>query len=492
MPERPSCIICGKTFTQKSSLIRHATRCTLGPAPSLRQKSCRACTTSKTKCDLQRPTCVRCKRKNVSCEYFVPLTRGARSPRSGSEEDGFPNGQADASMHDMISEADLAALGLIAANMDMSSGITDLDLHVPITSSVYDERAALPVGPLPGLPLHKGIPPGPWDYPRTTASTMPASPVTSAAITQEMTTYLLGSEHSFLHNDWLLYPQKSTRHVPPLARHSMQTLLRVMKTWPRTLAKGFQSPPIVHASQTNPQNILQPMLVCTTIAKAWSSQSPQDTDSVRESIVLEMRLLFSTYRSYDERNLLSALQAVTMYVIMLMYPGYSQIGVSLIDPAIFLCLQRLVSYVAKTGLVLAEERMNAGLSWESWVHVTSKRTTVFSLYLLHWGYAVYHDLESFACSQLGFMPAPPAKFLWQASTRGEWEGLYERCLEQWCGEPFTMHELAKVDVGTGLDRRVETWLEDADELGIMFFGIINATERDNPAFDYGNGVDVLG
>ncbi|KAH7075053.1 hypothetical protein FB567DRAFT_596995 [Paraphoma chrysanthemicola] len=395
-------------------------------------------------------------------------------------------------MPDMVSEADLAALGLIAASLNMSSGITDLDPHVPITSSTYNESTVLHKGTLLDLPFQKGMQPGMWDSPMTTASTMSALPAASASITQEMTNYLLASEHSFLDNDWLLYPQKSTRHVPLLARHSMQTLLRVMKTWPSILAKGFQTPPILHASQTNPQNILQPMLACTTIAKAWSSQSPQDTDTVRESIILEMRLLFSTYRSYDERNLLSALQAVTMYVIMLMYPGYSQIGVSLIDPAIFLCLQRLVSYVAKTGLVLAEERMNVGLSWESWVHVTSKRTTVFSLYLLHWGYAVYHDLESFACSQLGFMPAPAAKFLWHASTRGEWEVLYQRWLEQWCGEPLTMHELAKVDVGTGLDRRVEMWLEDADELGIMFFGIINATERDNPAYDHGNGVDVLG
>tara|TARA_R110002003_G_scaffold189_2_gene14708 strand:+ start:4597 stop:5277 length:681 start_codon:yes stop_codon:yes gene_type:complete len=213
------------------------------------------------------------------------------------------------------------------------------------------------------------------------------------------------------------------------------------------------------------------MVNCIAIAKAWSSQSPSTTEIVRQSILQEMRVLFSSYRSYDERHLLSTLQAVTMYTIMLMYPSYSQISVSLVDPAIFLCLQKVVSYVAKIGLLLTEERDSVRPSWESWVHVTAKRTSVFSLYLLHWAYAVYHNLESFACSQLGFMPASAPKFLWQASEQPQWEMLYDQWLEQWQGEPFMMSEFSNVVVGTGLDRRTEMWLEDADELGVLFLSI---------------------
>jgi len=115
--------------------------------------------------------------------------------------------------------------------------------------------------------------------------------------------------------------------------------------------------------------------------------------------------------------------------------------------------------------------MTVRLDWESWVHITAKRTTVFSLYLLHWSYTVYHSLESLKCSKLGSMPAPAAKFLWQAGTRGDWERLYERWLEQWRDEPLTVHELAEFNAEIESERRVETWLEDADELGIMFFGI---------------------
>lgn len=173
----------------------------------------------------------------------------------------------------------------------------------------------------------------------------------------------------------------------------------------------------------------------------------------------------------DERHLLSALQALVMYSTILMFPGRGQVSVSLVDPAIFLCLQRVVSYVARTGLMLTEERDNERPSWESWVHVTAKRRAVFSLYLLHWSYSVYHGIESFACSQLGFMPAPAPKFLWQAETRDKWEELYNLWLGQWDDCPYMMREFADIRAGTALEPRTEQWLEDADELGVLFFSI---------------------
>jgi hypothetical protein len=291
--------------------------------------------------------------------------------------------------------------------------------------------------------------------------------ITSSALIGFNTT----SKNTLPNSDWLLWPNRSTREIPPLARNSMQTLLRVIKTWPRMLAKGFQHPAMLHHSHINPKTILQPMQNCIVVAKLWSSQTVRNADSVRDVILHNMRLLLSTYQALDERQLLAALQALTMYTIMLMYPAYMQMSVSLVDPSIFLCLQKVVSHVARTGLMLTQERDNVRPSWQAWVHVTSKRRAVFSLYLLHWSYAVYHDLPSFECSQLGFMPAPAPKFLWQSSSQAEWQDMYNRWAAQWEGIPYMMYEFAGVQAGTSLDRRTEIWLEDADELGIMFFSI---------------------
>jgi hypothetical protein len=292
-------------------------------------------------------------------------------------------------------------------------------------------------------------------------------PITSSALID----FNITSENIFPRSDRSLWSHGSTSDIPPLARNSMQTLLRVIKTWPRMLAKGFQSPAMLHYSHINPKTILQPMQDCIVVAKLWSSQTVHDTDAVRDVIIHNMRLLFSTHRDLDERYLLAALQALTMYTIMLVYPAYMQLSVSLVDPSIFLCLQKVVAHVARTGLMLTQERDNVRPSWQAWIHVTAKRRAVFSLYLLHWSYAVYHNLPSFECSQLGFMPAPAPKFLWQCTSQAEWQDMYNLWMAQWKGIPYMMYEFAAVQPGTSLDRRTEIWLEDADELGILFFGI---------------------
>ncbi|KAH7356346.1 hypothetical protein BKA66DRAFT_473686 [Pyrenochaeta sp. MPI-SDFR-AT-0127] len=490
------CTICSKTFTQKSSLVRHSKRCSPGPAPSLRQKSCRACTASKTKCDLQRPRCARCEQRDTLCEYVVPMTRGTRVDHSREgHKKSHTNEQVAVTLDDMVAAGDFGALALPGVS---SSMLRDGDISVDSDFSPF-EFGAPPLtsaSPLYNILASRQPQTSIWDYPTVTTPLAGMAPMLASFDVQNsynaaMMTLCTPPEHEFNDHDWLLWSKGHADSTPPLVRHSMETLLRVMKTWPRTLAKGFQTPPFLHNTHTNPKTILQPMINCIAISKLWSNQGEGASEPIRQTILQEMRLIFENYRLLDERSLLSALQALTMYTIMMMYPGYDQRSVSLIDPAIFFCLQKTVSYVAKTGLMLTEERDNERPSWESWIHVTAKRRAVFSLYLLHWSYAVYHGLESFACSQLGFMPAPAPKFLWQETNKAQWEVLYDGWLAQWGDRPYTMHEFAAIQAGASLERRSETWLEDADELGVLFFSIVNATDREDPVHEFGKGIDVL-
>lgn len=131
----------------------------------------------------------------------------------------------------------------------------------------------------------------------------------------------------------------------------------------------------------------------------------------------------------------------------------------------------MVWHTASTGLVLQEETDHGVPSYDAWIHITSKRRAVFSLYMLHWSYSVYHRLQSFNCSELGFMPAPAAKFLWEAKSPEDWEHLYKKWLAQWDGQEFLQHEFTFVKPGVMLDERTQMWLEDADELGILFSAI---------------------
>ncbi|KAH7118740.1 hypothetical protein B0J11DRAFT_74339 [Dendryphion nanum] len=467
------CHICSKTFTQKSSLVRHSKRCTPGPAPSLRQKSCRQCTGSKTKCDLQRPRCGRCKQRDTPCEYFTPMTRGTRrTPRppqdSGESLDSLHFFSGSSSPE--ASNADIPPVSFADVPQGLLSTDMELNLNSPFAPFVFSDTSATMPAPITDFLVDKDqLDRLDWlsETPPTSLNTRSEFDVISG----------IDSPHSspdgdnFGSNDWLLWNQGPLQTTPPLVRHSMETLLRVMKTWPGMLAKEFQAPPILHFSHSNLDTRLPPMANCITVAKMWANQAEGETELIRQVIIQEMRVLFEQHRSFDERHLLSALQALVLYTIMLMFSSRNQISVSLVDPAIFMCLQRVASYIARTGLMLTEEQNNRRPSWDSWIHVTGKRRAVFSLYLLHWSYSVYHGLQSFACSQLGYLPAPAPKFLWQAESKEKWENLYTRWLNQWGDCPYKMCEFAAIQSGPSLERRTEIWLEDADELGVLFFAI---------------------
>jgi hypothetical protein len=369
----------------------------------------------------------------------------------------------------------------------------DLDLTPPATPPGYTDFQIDATNPLSDVYGNKFMRSGTWDDPTISNGLDPFFTPDQLQYTYHSAMLPISGtpEQPIPPDDWLTWPGLSTEHTPPLVKHSMETLLRVMKTWPHILAKGFTPPPIIHAAQIDTRGILQPLRSCIAVAKSWSAQTPETTSIVQYSILREMRILFQSYLTLDEQQLLSAVQALAFYTVMLMYPSSTQLSLAVVDPAIFDCIAKVVSYVAKTGLMLSEEHDNMRPSWESWVHVTSKRRAVMSLYLLHWSYAVYHSLDSFACAQLGFMLAPAPKFLWQCNTRQEWESLYGKWLQQWNGYPYMMSGFAGIVPGTGLDRRTEMWLEDADELGMMFFSIVGATDRGRDAWDFGKGIAVL-
>jgi hypothetical protein len=179
----------------------------------------------------------------------------------------------------------------------------------------------------------------------------------------------------------------------------------------------------------------------------------------------------SQLQSYDERNLVAALQALMIYTILLIFPSHDQNAIPSVDPSILIGIQQVVYYTAGTGVTLQEETDHITPSLIAWIHVSSKRRAIFSLYLLHWAYSVYHRLPSFNCDELGGMPAPAAKFLWQAGSKEEWERLYKRWLFQWDGREYLKREFTYIKSGLNLDRRTQLWLENTDELGVLMLSI---------------------
>ncbi|KAL5337898.1 hypothetical protein BJX70DRAFT_367990 [Aspergillus crustosus] len=444
--KRTQCPFCATSFSHRSSLIRHLRKKCNQPQPqTIRRKACTQCVTDKTRCNLDRPNCSRCSLRQISCHYPYPTPEPSNSPSPEPERD----------------EPELAAP------------------VVPVVVPEAPTPTVLPElqGPARSQNLFESIFPDPasWDV----------------SLPVDLNSFLLQNRDSgalVLSDTGQIYsPGLSSALVTPkssveassagLMHHSMEFIFRVLRAWPRMLADEFQTPPLIHHSHLGDSNSLPlPLANCFTLVKMWHGQCQGSGDMVNRLIENEVNNLLSKYEDFDEASHLACLQAVTIYLIILLFPhGGSR--PTLPDTNVFRKIQDLVNYTVSSGLFLQEEREQMRPSWAAWVHVTSKRRAVLALYLLHWAYAIFHNVPSLDCHELGFIPAPAAKILWHAQTEQEWNLHYIKWLARWDGQGYLQGEFDRIQPGIKMDERAERWLEETDEFGMIMIAIVNAAEH---------------
>ncbi|KAH8666355.1 hypothetical protein BX600DRAFT_270749 [Xylariales sp. PMI_506] len=472
------CGLCRKPFRQKSSLVRHAKKCTLEPRLSLRQKACRACTSAKARCDLERPNCSRCAARGVECAYMrpsptpstpTPITMGlfpqahARAPPAQPSAPGPGPGPGPGPDRTALYAADSGAAGPVDGGPVDFSGVRDGTITPGWLSNISSSEDGLDLALLTHQPHHQlGA-----THIGGGGSLTPFSGLHPAPLSPSP-------------DDWMLaiMPRPVVPDTRQLVQHSMRTIFRVLRSWPRMLAKGFQLPPIMHFSQFK-SGTLRPLANCIALCKMWSGQCEGTGPIVVDAVRKEMDNILCKYQTYDKPTLLGAFQSMILYLLLLIFPTPTQVSQSLIPPPLLTQVQAMGYYVAATGLLLPEEARRIRPGWAAWAHVEAKRRAMCSLYLVHWAYSVYHHEAQihFDCRELGRTPGPGAKFLWAAADEAVWSGLYNRWLAQWDGKDFLFAEFTCVDSEIVMNRRAEIWLEDADELGFLLLSLVNATER---------------
>lgn len=190
-------------------------------------------------------------------------------------------------------------------------------------------------------------------------------------------------------------------------------------------------------------------------------------DVAKGTIQKSLLISSSQYHTYDAPTLLSAMQSILILLILLIFPSNRQTTLSIVPEHIFAAVQDLGNLALSTGMLLHEEATHVRPSWRVWAHIEAKRRTLMSIYFLHWANSTYHGTRHFNCLQLGRVLAPGPKWLWQSTDEKMWMRLYGRWLAQWEGKELIHAELFLVERGPVIEPRVEKWLEDADELGML-------------------------
>ncbi|PYI27965.1 hypothetical protein BP00DRAFT_352283, partial [Aspergillus indologenus CBS 114.80] len=415
-----------------SSLIRHLRKKCNQPQPqTVRRKACSQCVVDKTRCNLKRPSCSRCSMRQISCQYSTPFLDSSGSPSPEREQT------------------------TLASQVNIS---TPPEPQSADSSNLFEALLADPA---------------PWDlsFPLDVNSSLSPRRDLAALVrndnAQLYPTSLIGENPGSL----LSPDPTSVSPAAALANHSMEFIFRVLRSWPRMLAGDFQTPPFLHHSYiADGMTLPQSLANCFTLVKMWHGKCHGAEELVHRLILNEVNGLLNKLDDLDEAALLAILQAVVIYLIILLFPGESS-RPTLPPPRLLHKIQELANHAANTGLFLQEEREAMRPTWTAWVHVTSKRRAVLSLYLLRWALSVFHNAPPLDCREVGFMPAPAAKILWQAKSEQEWNSLYIRWLARWDGHGYIQGEFDRIRPGIKMEERAEKWLEEADEFGMIMMSI---------------------
>ncbi|KAL3444105.1 hypothetical protein BJX65DRAFT_297879 [Aspergillus insuetus] len=451
--KRTQCPFCATTFSHRSSLIRHLRKkCNQPQLQTVRRKACTQCATDKTRCSLKRPSCSRCSLRQIPCEYPYPTpdssTTGTSPPLESEEADPNLPIQGEASGLQLEPEIVVSQTAVLPEPPAAAASASFFDTLFPSDSCAWDLSLSGELGSI------------------------------LAPRRDSLALVLNDSDHIFTSDilgdiSTALVPAPKRTLDSALLNHSMEFIFRVLRSWPRMLAEEFQTPPLIHHTQiADSKRLPKPLANCFTLVKMWHGRCQGSDEMVHRLIENEVNTLLTKFKDLDEPALLAVLQAVVIYTIILLFPSEGS-PPTIPEANLFRKIQDLVHHASSTGLFLQEEREQMRPTWSTWVHVTSKRRALLALYQLQWAYSVFHDIPSYECRELGFMPAPAAKILWLAQSEQEWNAHYIKWLARWSGEGYLQWEFDRIRPGIKMEERAEKWLEETDEFGMIMMSIVH-------------------
>lgn len=259
------------------------------PHNKSRQKSCAWCAATKSKCDLQVPSCGRCKARQNVCEYTQPV-RAATRLNNPVRHFG-PGTLLDSLSFAAQSHIDTSFFGNTQSSQEFSV-TTDV---TEITTAKSDPFTSSPLSSLSPAPLAN----------RPTDNSF-ASMVAHFSDGGEHATHIENERHVCCPESWnrdrSFVPLLAEKLLSPLGKHSMRFTFRVLRTWPRMMVYiDRQMPPLFHHTQLEQESTS--LANCYTIAKMWDGQQTKSSDLVAETTTREMTRIFQNVSDSSTKKL---------------------------------------------------------------------------------------------------------------------------------------------------------------------------------------------
>ncbi|KAJ5673802.1 hypothetical protein N7462_009241 [Penicillium macrosclerotiorum] len=253
-------------------------------------------------------------------------------------------------------------------------------------------------------------------------------------------------------------------------------IYRVLKSYSAVAVRGHRALPFIHPKQSLSGS---PLATCLSLIRICEKPLPGSENSAALVLQREMEAIAETRNDYDDMDLLAAFQSYLIYTMALFF-HLSQ-GFNPFFRQAMMNLQELACLTSRQGLVCAADRLHSRPRWEEWIVTEAKRRTLYVMYLFDNILSAQESLPTFLGTELQGLPAPANKPLWQAENRADWEKEFNVYLTKWTTHSLTIDELWPIPQGmdeagiTHRRERVDQWLENMDEFGIMIFTVTVCT-----------------
>ncbi|KAL3477629.1 hypothetical protein BJX99DRAFT_257234 [Aspergillus californicus] len=256
--------------------------------------------------------------------------------------------------------------------------------------------------------------------------------------------------------------------------HTIHFMVRALRSWPRIMAMygAEQLPPIMHSVQFE-NGIPAPLVNCFALVQCWAAGVEDSVEVIRDSILFEIRRIIGEHQTYNDTDLLAAMQSLLMLLIIMFFGLEKSPTISTpIEPQLLLDAWEVRNRLATTGLFLDQDPTHTP-SWKEWALINAKQRTILGLHHLDFAWSDLRGYPMLSCYELGPLPAPVSRFLWQAVEEEAWSRFYSAWRHQWKDGAVVISEFFDIKPGQNLDDRAERWLAEADELGMMLMAEIN-------------------
>ncbi|KAF2803588.1 uncharacterized protein BDZ99DRAFT_399578 [Mytilinidion resinicola] len=219
----------------------------------------------------------------------------------------------------------------------------------------------------------------------------------------------------------------------PLAQSSADILTRMFGSFTSMMARKETFPPFIHPRcfsniPGKEHEIPETLVNCMSLSRMFAERTPGTSKLLWRTIRMEHERLWFQHDSFDNWELLAAVQALVIYTLMRMVDGeteHNDFDVPLLISVNSIC-QRLADRIGGgefKNIMISEQQ-----AWQDWVFYESRRRFVVIARMLN---MLVEMGQAVTCSSLpGFalVPLPSKKVLWEAPNEEVWQKEFESTL----------------------------------------------------------------